>query len=91
MELVFTIGGGLRKVFIFGRKISFLSAETNYTPFEIDLDKLEDKENKHKLKQMKADKNFLNELSKLQTEEEIAKDIIKDFQKSGWRLMKKNA
>ena len=91
MELVFTMGGGLRKVFVKGRVISFLTAETNYMPLEIDLDKLESPQMQKRLKQMKADKKLMDELRDLKTEEEIAKDITKDFQKTGWRLSKKNA
>ncbi len=89
MELVFSIGGSLRRVKINGRKISFLTAETGFTPLIIDLDKLDEKEQKQKLSKMKLDKEFLDELKKLKTEEQIAKDIKKDFQKSGWRLFKR--
>jgi len=89
MELVFAIGGAYRRVFINGRKIGFLTAEIGYTPLVIDLDKLESGENKSELKKIEASKEFLKELRELKTENEIAKDIIKDFQKSGWRLVKR--
>ena len=89
MELTFSIGGALRKVFINGRIISLMTAETGYAPMTIDLDKLNDKDNKKKLKEMGTDDKFLKQLSKLKTEKEIANDIKKDFQADGWRLIKK--
>jgi len=63
-----------------------LTKETGYTPISINLDKLDEE----KVKKMKLDEDFINELRKLKTEEQIAKDIIKDFQQTGWRLLKKN-
>jgi len=83
MKISFTRGSALRRVFINGRKISFLTGELGNTPLTIDLDKLE--EQKDSIKKMKVDKKFMKELSQLITEEEIAKDIINDFRKSGWR------
>ena len=41
------------------------------------------------MKMSKADRKVMKELSTLGTEEEIARDITKDFQKTGWRLIKK--
>ncbi|HEC37455.1 hypothetical protein LCGC14_0476600 [marine sediment metagenome] len=85
-KLSFTRGAALRRIFINGRIISFLTAELGNTPLTIDLDKL-DKE-RDKIKKMQMDQSEMEELSKLKTEEDLAKDVIKDFEKSGWRLMK---
>ncbi len=85
-QISFTRGAALRRVFISGRVISFLTAELNNVPLKIDLDKLE--EQKEKLDKMEVDKEFLKELSRLQTENEIALDIQYDFEKSGWRRMR---
>ena len=86
ITLNFMVGGAMRKVVIKKRKISFLTAELNNVPLKIDLDKLE--EQKEKLDKMEVDKEFLKELSRLQTENEIALDIQYDFEKSGWRRMR---
>ncbi len=86
IKISFVRGSALRRVFIDGRKISFLIAELNHVPLTIDLDKL-DKE-KDKIKKMKLDKKDLRELSKLKTEEDMAADINYDFRKSGWRILK---
>lgn len=83
MKISFVRGSALRRVFIDGRKVSFLTGELGNTPLTIDLDKLD--EQKEKIKEMNVDKKELEKLSKLKTEEEIANDITKDFRKSGWR------
>lgn len=85
VELAFTRGSALRRVFIYGRTISFLTAELGYTPLKINLDKLD--EEKDKIKKMGLDKKTLKQLSKLKTEEDLVKDVTKDFEKSGWRLV----
>lgn len=85
-QISFTRGAALRRVFIDGRKISFLAAELNFEPLKIDLDKLE--EQKEKIKKMKIDKETLEQLAKLRTEKEIALDVINDFEKSGWRRIR---
>jgi len=86
MKLSFVRGSALRRVFIKGRVISFLTGELGNTPLKIDLDKLD--EEKDRLKKMKVDQKEMKKLSKLITEEDIAKDITKDFRKSGWRKIK---
>lgn len=89
MELVFAMGGAIRRVFINGRVISFLTAELGNTPLTIDLDRLYEKETKNKIKKLKIDKKMLAELSLLKTEKDIMNDVKLDFQRSGWRLFKK--
>lgn len=84
-RLNFTRGAALRRVFINGRVISFLTAELGNTPLTIDLDKLD--KQRSKIKKMDLDQKEMKQLSKFITEEDIAKDIVKDFEKSGWRLM----
>lgn len=86
IELVFFRGNGLRRVFIDGRKISFLTAELGFTPLTIDLDKLD--QEKDKIDKMKLDAKTLEELSNLKTEKNLIRDVVKDFEKSGWRLRK---
>ncbi len=88
IQLSFTRGSALRRVFIDGRVISFLVAELNNVPLKIDLDKLDLKEMKDKIKKMKLDKKLLRELSKLTTEEDLVKDVTKDFEISGWRRVR---
>ncbi len=85
IKLSFIRGSALRRVFIDGRKISFLTGELNNVPMTIDLDKLD--EQKDKIKKMKLDKKELEVLSKLKTEEDIAADIDYDFKQSGWRMI----
>lgn len=89
MELVFAVGSAIRRVFIKEREITFLTAEVGNMPLIVNLDKLEEPETQKKIKKAKMNKQDLKELALLQTEEEIAKDITRDFQKSGWRLFKK--
>jgi len=87
IKLAFVIGGALRKVVVDKRKITMMSQEVGYTPILMDLNKLNEKKIK---KQMgKEGLKFIKEISRLNTEEEMAKDIIKDFQKTGWRLVKR--
>ncbi len=88
IQLSFTRGSALRRVFIDGRVISFLVAELNNVPLKIDLDKLDLKEMKDKIKKMKLDKKLLRELSKLTTEEDLVNDVTKDFEISGWRRVR---
>lgn len=85
-ELNFTRGAALRRVFIKGRVVSFMTGELGNTPLTIDLDKLD--QEKDKIKRMKMDVNEMKELSKLKTEEDMAEDIINDFKKTGWTLIK---
>jgi len=78
-------------VTIDGRVIKFLSGETGFQPIEFDLDKILSKD-KSTLKAMKKAKlnkediKQLKELSLLKNEDDMADDIVKDFQKTGWRL-----
>ena len=86
-ELVFIRGGGFRKVIIKGRDIAFILPELNNVPLVINLDKLD--EHKKDIKKMKFDKKTLKELSELITEEDLARDLKKDLQRTGWRLIKR--
>ena len=83
IRMKFMIGSAVRDVVVEGRVFSLISPELNFVPFTIDLDRLE--EEKEKIDKMKLDKDFLKEIEKLETEEEIAKDIEKDFKKMGWK------
>ncbi len=84
--LNFSRGSALRRVFINGRSISFLTAELNNVPLTIDLDKLEKEQDK--IKKMKLDMKTLKELAKLKTEQDLYNDVKKDFEISGWRLIR---
>ena len=85
-QISFTRGAALRRVFINGRVISFLTGELNNVPLKIDLDKLD--EQKEKIEKMGMDEEILRQIAKLQTEQEIALDIIYDFEKAGWRRIR---
>ncbi len=85
-QISFTRGSALRRVFINGRVITFLVAELNNVPLKIDLDRLD--EEKDKIDKLGIDKETLEELRRLETEHEIALDVIHDFEKSGWRKMR---
>ena len=86
-QLSFTRGAALRRVFINRRVITFLAGELNNVPLKINLDKLD--EQKEKIEKMNIDKQLLEEISRLETEHEIALDITYDFEKSGWRRIRK--
>ncbi len=85
IRLTFITGAGIRRVLIEGRKITFIVQELNNSPLVIDLDKLEEEETKKKIDTMGIDKETIDILSSLKTEEAIAEDITIDFQRSGWR------
>jgi len=86
IELSFIAGGNIRKVVIDKRKISLLTAETGWIPISMDLDRIDEKIEK---KMGKEGAKLLKEISILNSEEEMARDITKDFQRTGWRLVKK--
>lgn len=90
MKLSFVRGGALRKVLIKDRKISIMTGELGFEPFTIDLDKIEELENNKAYEHLTdEDKEMIREIAKLGSNKDITKDIIKDFQKTGWRLFKK--
>lgn len=64
-----------------------LTAETGFVPIQMDLDKLEGKKIEKKLGEDNL--KLLKEISSMETEEDMAKDIIKDFQNTGWRCVKR--
>lgn len=83
---MFGAGSQIRKVFIRRRKISMLSAETGFTPIVMDLDKID----KKKMEDMKMDSKIVRELMLLHTEDDMARDIIRDFNRTGWRVIKRS-
>lgn len=88
MKLSFGIGGALRQITIRKRIINMMSQETGWKPLVIHLDKL-DKNKKEVEKKLGEDSfKIMQEIAALTTEKAIAQDIIKDFQRSGWRLIK---
>ncbi len=87
INLAFVAGSSLRRVIIDERKITMMSPETKFVPMVMDLDKINEKEI---IKKMGKDGlKFMKEISKLETEEDMAQDVIKDFQRTGWRRIKK--
>ena len=87
IKLSFMVGSALRKVVVDGRKISMASQETGFVPISFDLNRLTDSAMFNQLSDQQ--KQILEDIRDLETEEEMAKDIIKDFKKTGWRLVKK--
>ena len=87
IQVSFTRGAALRRIFINGRVISFLTAELNNVPLKIDLDKLDKQEKK--INKMGLDPLEIKKISKLKTEKEIMLDIVYDFEKAGWRKIRR--
>ncbi len=89
LRLNFIRGASVRKVFIDGRKISFLTPELGFQPLKIDLSTLDEKKDELQRMNIKGkDLDLIQELSLLGDEDAIAKDIIKDFKKTGWKYFK---
>lgn len=87
IKLTFITGSAIRRVIIKDRIVTLLAAETSNKPVTINLNEIDSQQDKFdKLKLTKEDIKTIRELSKLGSEEEIAKDITNDFQKTGWRL-----
>lgn len=87
IKLFFVRGSTVRQVYIDSRKISFLSPEVGYKPIVMDLDKINEKDFRDKLSTEELE--LMQEVANLKTEEEMALDLKKDFQRTGWRLFKK--
>ncbi len=87
IKISFVCGSALRKIVINGRVISMMAKETGFTPIIMDLDKLDSNTQKKKItkKLGKDGLQVMKEIALLNTEEEMAKDITKDFQSTGWR------
>ncbi len=93
IRLVFITGSAIRRVHIKDRIITLLAAEIDNKPLTINLDQIDSQQEKLEeliKKGTLKDKDIvlIKELSKLGSEKEIARDIINDFQSTGWRLMK---
>ena len=89
INLTFITGAGLRRVRIDKRQVTFMTSELGDAPLIINLDKLDEPVMQKRIKDMNVDTATLKELSLLKTEEQLKKDIVKDFQKNGWRLYNK--
>jgi len=91
IELSFSMGEGvaIRHVTINGKNVMLISHETGFEPININIDKLKQHMPKIKMQDKDVQKD-IKEASELQTEEAIADDITKDFEKSGWRLIKRH-
>lgn len=82
-------GSNLRRVMIEDRKVSMMATETNWTPMQIDIDKIESLSNLDNIKNSEKVKKDMQELiyasSLLKSEKDILNDITNDFHKSGWK------
>lgn len=87
IQLVFMIGSSMRRVIINKRRVSMIAQETGWVPMIFDLDNLSSGIGFKKLNE--EEKRLLEEIGKLKTEKDMAKDIIKDFNSTGWRLFKR--
>ena len=87
IHVSFVRGSQLRKLMVDGKKIKLMSSETGFVPIDLDLAKI----NKKTVKDIKnLDPKFWKELNELHTEKDRAKDIIKDFRRTGWRVFKQD-
>ena len=87
IRLSFVCGSSLRKVVIDKRKISMMAKETGFVPIIMDLDKMDSNAQKKAItkKLGKEGLDVMKDIALLKTEKEMAKDITKDFQSTGWR------
>jgi hypothetical protein len=92
INLVFMRGSEVRKVNISGRLVVLLISLTGYEPIEINLDNIKMSQIKAKMKKAQYEEfaGLLRQLKKLKTESDIYLDIKRDFQKTGWRLVKRD-
>lgn len=88
INIAFVNGSSLRRVVIDGRKISMSTPETGNLPMTFDLDKIKVREVKKKMG--KEGLKFLEEMKLLKSEAEMAKDVVTDFQRTGWRRIKQS-
>ncbi len=86
ITLSFVTGSAMRKVYLNGRKISMISQETGFQPISFDLDNINEEEVKEKMGEDAI--KTLREIAKLEDEKSMMEDIKKDFQSTGWRLIK---
>lgn len=85
INLRFQRGSAFIQVRIENRTIEFITPMLNMQPIKIDLDKLD--EYKERIEKMNIDNEFIEELSKLETEQQMADDLVKDLQKNGWEVV----
>ena len=94
MELSFIMAGEIMKYRITGKVIEMATKSTGYTYMEWDplgrtagdLARLRGKFGDEWLKEYRES---MDKFSKMGSEDEIAKDLTKDLQKAGWRLVRK--
>ncbi len=90
ISLVFITGSAIRRIYIKDRTVTLIAAETSGQPVTINLDEIDSQQDKFKqMKLSEEDIVTIKELSKLGSENDMAKDIINDFQSTGWRLVKR--
>ena len=83
IKLCLVGGSTIRKIFIDKRKITMLTPETGNKPITMDLDKINESDFKDKMTEEQFE--LMKEIAKLNTEQDNAVDIKKDFQSDGWR------
>lgn len=93
IRLSFVSGSSLRKIVIEDRVISMMAKETGFVPITMDLDKMDSNSQQKKItkKLGKDGLKIMKEIALLNTESEMAKDITKDFQSTGWRKVQHDA
>jgi len=84
IKMNFVNGSRMREVIVRDRIVMFKPEFHGIPPLQIDLDKIKDTPQFDKLTE--EEKELLDKIRLLNTEEEKAKDIKKDFQRSGWRM-----
>ncbi len=69
-----------------------MAKETGFVPITMDLDKLDSNNQKKNIRKRlgKDGLKIMKEIALLNTEEEMAKDVTKDFQSTGWRRIKQD-
>jgi hypothetical protein len=89
IELHFIKRSSLRKVFIKDREITMITPELNYQPMKITITQLKTALASGDERINRALKDTETNLDEYNDDESIMKDILKDFQESGWRCIKR--
>lgn len=87
IELHFVRSGGLIRVFIRNKVITMIAPQLGNQPVTFDVNKAQEKLDDKMMKLLEAVN--LKDFSEFIDDEACAKSIIKDFQESGWRCVKR--
>ncbi len=89
IEMHFVRKSSLRRIYIKDRQITMITPEMNYQPMEIPLAKLWTASESDPRAKKALQESGVKEISYYDTDEKIAEEILKDFQLSGWRCIKR--